>query len=94
MSWLLIISVSSMPIAKAAPSCPEVLDACNAVNEGMKRQLDLTTIGLNLREDEMKRIGEENAQLRKRGTGLFDNPLVWAAIGVIAGAYAGARATR
>lgn len=64
-----------------------------ALNEKIQ-EASLCGLGVQLRTEEMSRLTNENAQLRTRGTGLFDNPFVWAALGVILGAYAGAHAVR
>ncbi len=88
MIWLTLTNDSN------AASDRDLLNACDAALTAKVKEADLCNLGVQLRQDELERVTKENAQLRQRGTGLFDNPLVWAAIGVIVGAYAGARATR
>lgn len=75
-------------------SCDETLNACDSALKAKQRELDLADLGVKIRDQDRERLIKENAQLRERGTGLFDNPFVWAALGVIAGTFIGARATR
>ena len=70
------------------------LDKCDKALNAKIQEASLCGLGVDLRQNELERVTKENAQLRSRGTGLFDNPFVWATIGVLVGAYAGARATR
>lgn len=70
------------------------LAKCDAALNAKTQEASLCDLGVKLRDNELDRVTKENAQLRQRGTGLFDNVFVWAALGVIAGAWAGARATR
>lgn len=78
----------------ATPKCEQVLSACDAALRAKQRELDLADLGIQYRQDEVSRLQKENAALRDRGTAWYNNSFVWAAIGVIAGTYIGARATR
>ncbi len=86
--------ILSMTTASYAATTNEQLDACDKALNAKIQEADLCDLGVKLRDDELERIGKENTQLRERGTGLFDNPFVWGAIGVIFGTWAGARAVR
>ena len=70
------------------------LAKCDAALNAKVQEASLCNLGVKLRTDELTRVNEENMQLRKQGTSLFTNPFVYAAIGVIFGAWAGARVTR
>jgi hypothetical protein len=63
------------------------------VNE-QEKTIELQKLGIQIRQDEMVRLQTENSQIRSQGTSWYSNPFIFAAIGVIVGAYAGARATR
>jgi hypothetical protein len=76
------------------PTCPDVLNACDAALKAKQRELDLADLGIKIRDEDRLRLQKENAALRERGSAWYENPVVWAAIGVIAGSYIGARATR
>lgn len=76
------------------PTCDDVLNSCDAALKAKQRELDLADLGIKIRDDDRVRLQKENADLRDRGSAWYQNPAVWAAIGVIVGAYAGARATR
>jgi hypothetical protein len=76
------------------PACPDVLRACDAALKAKQRELDLADLGIQYRQDEVVRLQKENTQLRERSGAWYSNPFVWSAIGVIAGTYIGARATR
>jgi hypothetical protein len=87
--------VSTMsPSWAGTASCDETLNSCDAALKAKQRELDLSDLGIKIRDEDRERLAKENAQLRERGTGLFDNPFVWAALGVIAGTFIGARTTR
>ena len=83
-----------MSTTSYAATTNELLDACDRALNAKIQEASLCGLGVQLRTDEMARLSKENTQLRERGTGLFDNPFVWAALGVIAGTYIGAKATR
>lgn len=75
-------------------SCDEVLNACDAALKAKSRELDLADLGVKIRQTEMERLQTQNAKLLERGASWYDNPFIWAAIGVIAGTYIGAKATK
>ena len=79
--------------AKAATD-KELLNACENALYAKDREATLCDLGVRLREDEMARLNAENVRLREQGTSVWSNPFIWAAVGVIVGAYAGARAVR
>ena len=83
---LMILSSSTSALSATTE---EKLNACDAALYAKVKEADLCNLGVQLRSNELERISKENTQLRERGTGLFDNPFVWAAVGVIAGAYIG-----
>jgi hypothetical protein len=72
----------------------EVLKACDSALNAKIQEASLCSLGVQLRTNEIERVTKENAQLRESSVGLFSNPMIWAAIGVIAGTWIGARATR
>lgn len=72
----------------------EKLQACDAALYAKIKEATLCGLGVDLYKEARVVDQKEIAQLRERGAGLFSNPFVWAAIGVIAGTYIGARATR
>lgn len=75
-------------------SCEAKLDACrSAVNE-QEREIELRKLGIQMRDEERVRLYTENEKLRSAETSWARNPFIWAALGVIIGAYAGARAVR
>lgn len=78
----------------ATPSCEQVLDACDAALKAKQRELDLADLGIKIRDEHRVELQKENARLREESGAWYRNPFVWAAIGVIAGTYVGARATR
>lgn len=78
----------------ATPTCDEVLNSCDAALKAKQRELDLSTLGIQIRQDEMVRLQKQNTQLLEKGASWYENPAVWAALGVIAGAYIGAKATK
>lgn len=91
---LLTLTNSLTSTISYAATTDEVLNACDKALNAKIQEASLCNLGVQLRQNELERVTKENAQLRSRGTGLLDNPFVYAAIGVIIGAYAGARATR
>lgn len=72
----------------------EKLAACDAALYAKIKEVSLCNLGVELRTSEIDRLQTQNADLLKSGTAWYQNPFVWAAIGVIAGTYIGARATR
>lgn len=78
----------------ATPTCEEVLNACDAALNAKKRELDLADLGIKIRDEDRERLQTQNARLLERGQAWYENPFIFAAIGVIVGAYAGARAVR
>jgi hypothetical protein len=80
--------------ALSAETPEQQLQRCDAALYAKVKEADLCNLGVQLRTDEMARLGTENARLRESNQAWHKNPFVWAAIGVIFGAYAGARATR
>lgn len=91
---VLLPMMLSMSTKSYAATTDEVLAACDKALTAKEKEADLCDLGVQLRSNEIDRVTQENAQLRESRTGLFSNPMVWAAIGVIAGTYIGARATR
>jgi hypothetical protein len=73
---------------------PTLLSKCDAALNAKIDEAHLCGIGLDYRNREIERLYKENEALRYKGTGLLDNPAVWAAIGVIAGAFVTSRVTR
>ncbi len=72
----------------------DLLNACDKALNAKIQEASLCGLGVQLRQSELERVTKENAQLRERGQAWYNNPFVFAAIGVIVGAYAGARAVR
>lgn len=80
--------------ALSAEPVESQLAKCDLALTAKIQEAQLCSLGVQLRSDELERVTKENAQLRSRGTGLFDNVFVWATLGTILGVYAGSRATR
>ncbi len=72
----------------------DLLKACDAALNAKVQEASLCGLGVSLRQNELERVTKENDELRSRGSSWLNNPFMWAAVGVIVGAYAGARATR
>lgn len=87
MSCLLTTNASSA-------TTEEKLTACDSALYAKVKEAELCSLGVQLRTDEMGRLNVENATLRERGSAWWSNPFIYAAIGVIVGAYAGARAVK
>lgn len=87
-----ILLISTSPALSATTE--ELLSACDAALTAKKDEARICDLGVKLYQNEIERVTKENAQLRESNQAWYKNPFVWAAIGVIAGAYAGARATR
>jgi hypothetical protein len=71
-----------------------VLKACDEALKAKQRELDLADLGIKIRDQDRIRLQKENAQLRSQSQAWYNNPVVWAAVGMIVGTYVGARATR
>lgn len=86
--------ISLMSTNALSATSDEKLAACDAALYAKVKEADLCNLGVQLRTDEMARLGTENARLRESNQAWHRNPAIWAAIGVIFGVYAGARAVR
>lgn len=89
-----LISLLLTTNALSAEPVEEQLRRCDLALNAKKQEASLCDLGVKLRDNEIERVSKENSQLREQSGAWYKNPFVWAAIGVIAGAYAGARATR
>ena len=89
-SSLLITSLASAQ----TPSSSTQLDKCDAALNAKILEASLCAQGLDLRNKEIERLYIENTKLRDRGSGLLDNPAIWAAVGVFVGAFVTSRAVR
>lgn len=74
----------------AAPECSVVLGACDSALKAKQRELDLADLGIKIRDDDRKRLIEENRNLQDKGTSIWSNPFLWATIGL----FVGSRVTR
>ena len=88
------VTTNALADQAATPKCEQVLSACDQALRAKQRELDLADLGIQYRQDEVSRLQKENAQLREQSGAWYNNPVVFAALGVIAGAFIGARATR
>lgn len=70
------------------------LDKCDAALNAKISEAYLCSIGLDYRNKELERLYKENEALRSKGTGLFDNPAVWATVGLVVGAFAVSRISK
>lgn len=71
------------------------LDKCDAALRARGEQVSLCELGLKFREEEIGRLGKEVTELREENRPSFwNNPVVWAAAGVILGTYIGSRVVR
>lgn len=89
-----MLILSLMSTTSFAATADEKLDACDRALNAKIQEASLCGLGVQLRQDELERVTKENAQLRDRGQAWYNSAALWAAVGVILGAYAGARATR
>ncbi len=89
-----MLTVSLSPTSASSATNDDKLAACDAALYAKVREADLCNLGVKLRDDELTRVTKENADLRDRGSAWYNSAGLWAAVGVIVGAYAGARATR
>lgn len=83
-----------MSTTSFAATTDELLNACDKALNAKIQEASLCGLGVQLRQNELERVSKENAELRSAGTAWYNNGFVWAAVGVIVGAYAGARATK
>lgn len=81
-------------VREEAPTCNVVLDACRKAVDEQEKTLSLKDYGIQIRQEEVVRLQTENMKLREADTSILRNPFAWAALGVILGAYAGARVVR
>lgn len=89
-----MLTTSLLSTSALSATDSELLSACDKALNAKIQESSLCGLGVQLRTDEISRLSSENAQLRAKGAGFFDNPFIFAAIGVILGTYIGARATR
>ena len=88
----LCIALSTISVSAATPE--ELAKACDLALTAKKEEASLCGLGVQLRQNELERVTKENADLRSAGTAWYNNGFIWGAVGVILGAYAGARAVR
>lgn len=72
----------------------EKLSACDAALTARTKEANLCDLGVKFYAEQQVTLQKENARLREQSSAWYLNPFVWAAVGVIAGTYIGARATR
>lgn len=77
-----------------AKGCDKAYRAADTALNAKIQEASLCNLGVQLRSDEITRLQTQNAKLLDRNTSVWSNPFVYAAIGVIFGAWAGARAVR
>lgn len=90
---LLTIAVLN-PYSAMSATTEEKLATCDAALYAKVKEAELCSLGVQLRTDEMGRLNAENATLRERGSAWYQNPFLWATLGVFVGAYVGTRAVR
>lgn len=78
----------------AAPSCDEVLQACDAALKSKEKEIDLANYGIRIRDDSRVDLQKQNDELRSAGTSIWSNPFLWATVGLFVGAYTTSRITR
>ena len=88
------VTTNALADQAATPKCEQVLSACDQALRAKQRELDLADLGIKLRDENRTELQKENARLREESSAWYKSPAIWAAIGVIAGTYIGARATR
>jgi ribosomal protein L4 len=88
----LILSLTST--TSFAATTDEVLAACDKALNAKINEANLCNLGVQLRSNEIDRLAKENAELRSRNSAWYNSAALWAAVGVIVGVYAGARAAR
>jgi hypothetical protein len=87
-----LLSATMTRTAKA--DCPDVLAKCDAALGAVRRELQICDLQVQVRDEHRDVLIKENTQLRERSGAWYSNPFVFAALGVIAGTFIGARATR
>jgi hypothetical protein len=91
LSVSLITAVLMFPSLSYSATTEEKLNACDLALTAKIQEASLCNLGVQLRTDEMARLNNENTELRKQGTSLLTNPVVWLALGVFLGGYAARR---
>lgn len=66
----------------------EKLNACDAALTAKKDEARICDLGVPLRMNEIERLQKENATLREKGSAWYNNPFVWAVLGLVVGARA------
>jgi hypothetical protein len=90
---LIALSLSISPANGQIPQS-SLLDKCDAALEAKILEASLCAQSISLRDKEIERLYKENEKLRERGTGLLDNPAVWATLGLFVGAFVTSRVVR
>lgn len=72
----------------ASPTCDEVLNKCDTALKAKQRELDLSDLGVQIRDQDRVRLQKENEALRNSDTSILKNPVLWLALGVFLGGYA------
>lgn len=92
---VLTLMIFSLPTRNSNAATPEELaKACDLALTAKVQEASLCGLGVQLRQNELDRVTKENTQLREESGAWYKNPVVFAALGVIAGAFIGAKATR
>lgn len=89
-----MLTISLLSTSALSATTEEKLTACDAALYAKVKETQLCNLGVELRTSEIERLQKQNADLLDRGTAWYSNSFVWAAVGVIVGAYAGARAVK
>lgn len=94
-AWLVLLTVSlQSSISLSAEPIESQLAKCDLALNAKIQEASLCSLGITYRNDEMARLQKQNAELLSKGSAWYNNPFLWATLGVFVGVYAGARATR
>ncbi len=91
MLLLMITSAASPSTSPASETCESVLQSCDSALKAKQRELDLSDLGIKIRDDDRERLQKENEALRGADTSILKNPVLWLGLGVFLGAYAARR---
>lgn len=71
-----------------------MLDACDSALKAKQRELDISDLGVKIRDEDRVNLQKENASLRDKGSSWYENPFLWASIGLFVGAYTSNHVTK
>jgi len=90
----MVLFLVCVPLTSQAATNDELLTACDKALYAKVNEVNLCNLGIKYRDEDRLEYKKENAQLRESNQAWYSNPFTFAALGIIAGAFIGARATR